>query len=132
MTETRGRVESISAVTLATIDMGRAVAFYDALGLDRLYGGADEPFTSYRIGAGFLNLQLDPAYVAARSVWGRLVLWVDEVDTMYERCRAAGYDPLMAPSNAPWGERYFHIRDPDGHEVSLARPLDPPGTRSNP
>jgi len=23
-----------------------------------------------------------------------------------------------------WGERYFHIIDPDGHEISLAKPLD--------
>ncbi|MEC8370717.1 MAG: VOC family protein, partial [Pseudomonadota bacterium] len=22
------------------------------------------------------------------------------------------------------GERYFHITDPDGHELSFARPLD--------
>jgi uncharacterized glyoxalase superfamily protein PhnB len=29
----------------------------------------------------------------------------------------------MAPSDAPWGERYFHIRDPDGHELSFARRL---------
>ncbi|MEE9270499.1 MAG: VOC family protein, partial [Candidatus Krumholzibacteria bacterium] len=24
---------------------------------------------------------------------------------------------------AEWGERYFHITDPDGHELSFARPL---------
>jgi uncharacterized glyoxalase superfamily protein PhnB len=22
-----------------------------------------------------------------------------------------------------WGERYFHIVDPDGHELSFARPI---------
>jgi hypothetical protein len=27
--------------------------------------------------------------------------------------------------NAPWGERCFHIHDPDGHELSFARPLAP-------
>ncbi|MGH8701888.1 MAG: VOC family protein, partial [Burkholderiales bacterium] len=27
------------------------------------------------------------------------------------------------PADAPWGERYFHISDPDGHELSFARPL---------
>jgi uncharacterized glyoxalase superfamily protein PhnB len=26
------------------------------------------------------------------------------------------------PRDAPWGERYFHMRDPDGHELSFARP----------
>jgi len=28
-----------------------------------------------------------------------------------------------APLNASWGERYFHLHDPDGHELSFARPL---------
>ena len=27
------------------------------------------------------------------------------------------------PRDAEWGERYFHILDPDGHELSFARPL---------
>ncbi|MCY3569357.1 MAG: VOC family protein, partial [Chloroflexi bacterium] len=25
---------------------------------------------------------------------------------------------------APWRERYFHIVDPDGHEISFAKPLE--------
>jgi len=24
------------------------------------------------------------------------------------------------PRDAPWGERFFRVRDPDGHEVSVA------------
>jgi uncharacterized glyoxalase superfamily protein PhnB len=27
----------------------------------------------------------------------------------------------MSPTDAPWGERYFHLRDPDGHELSFAK-----------
>ena len=56
---------------------------------------------------------------------GRVVLWVDDVDAMYRRALAAGFDPATSPTNAPWGERYFHIHDPDGHELSFARPLAP-------
>ena len=37
--------------------------------------------------------------------------------------RAAGLSPLMAPSDAPWGERYFHIDDPSGHQIANAKPL---------
>jgi len=75
-------VESISAVTLLTVDMGAAVAFYLALGFHLLYGGPAAPFTSFRVGNGYLNLQLDAARSAGRSVWGRVVLWVDDVDAM--------------------------------------------------
>ena len=27
------------------------------------------------------------------------------------------------PKDASWGERYFHMLDPDGHELSFARPI---------
>jgi uncharacterized glyoxalase superfamily protein PhnB len=35
-----------------------------------------------------------------------------------------GVTPSTIPEDAPWGERYFHINDPDGHEVSFARRLE--------
>jgi catechol 2,3-dioxygenase-like lactoylglutathione lyase family enzyme len=114
-------VESISAVTLVTLDMAESVAFYEALGFRMLYGGAEAAFTSFRAGNGYLNLQLGET--AARVVWGRVVFWVDDVDAMYRRALAAGFVPVTAPANASWGERYFHLHDPDGHELSFARPL---------
>jgi catechol 2,3-dioxygenase-like lactoylglutathione lyase family enzyme len=121
----REPVESISAVTLLTVDMVEAVAFYQALGFHLLYGGREAPFTSFRVGAGYLNLQLDTLGSHRSAVWGRVVLWVDDVDAMYRRALAAGFDPKTSPTDAPWGERYFHIHDPDGHELSFARPLAP-------
>ena len=27
------------------------------------------------------------------------------------------------PSDAAWGERYFHIREPDGYQLSFATPI---------
>ena len=118
-------LESISAVTLAVSDMARAVAFYDALGFDRRYGGPDAAFTSYAVGTGFVNLQLDPDHAPLPGIWGRVILWVDDVDAQHARALSAGLAPEAAPADAPWGERYFHLRDPDGHELSFARPLGP-------
>ncbi len=116
-------VQSISAVTLLTNDMGRAVTFYGALGFRLLYGGPASPFSSFRAGEGYLNLQLasDGRPVAPR--WGRVVLWVDDVDAMYQRVLRCGIAPETTPADAAWGERYFHVKDPDGHELSFARPL---------
>jgi catechol 2,3-dioxygenase-like lactoylglutathione lyase family enzyme len=116
-------VERISAVTLLTVNMVEAVAFYQALGFLLLYGGPEAPFTSFRVGAGYLNLQLDTVGSPRRAVWGRVVFWVDDVDAMYRRALAAGFDPETSPADAAWGERYFHIHDRDGHELSFARPL---------
>lgn len=116
-------VTALSAVTLATADMEASVAFYEALGFAVTFGGRDTPFTTYRAGPQFLNVQLDPDHAPGGRIWGRVIFWVDDVDATYERARAAGYRPEMPPSDAPWGERYFHLRDPDGHELSFARPL---------
>ena len=123
MSSDRGPIESISAVTFAVSDMRVSVAFYDAAGFRLLYGGAADPFTSYAVGAGFVNLQLDPEHAPIPAIWGRAIFYVDDVDAMHARLVAAGYHPEMAPSDAPWGERYFHVHDPDGHELSFARPL---------
>jgi catechol 2,3-dioxygenase-like lactoylglutathione lyase family enzyme len=121
----REPVESISAVTLLTVNMVEAVAFYQALGFHLLYGGEKESFTSFRVGAGYLNLQLGTVGCPRTAVWGRVVFWVDDVDAMHRRALAAGFDPETSPADAPWGERYFHIHDADGHELSFARPLGP-------
>jgi len=121
----REPVERISAVTLLTVNMVEAVAFYEALGFHLLYGGPEAPFTSFRVGAGYLNLELDTVGSPRRAGWGRVVFWVDDVDAMYRRALAAGFDPETSPADAPWGERYFHIHDRDGHELSFARPLAP-------
>jgi catechol 2,3-dioxygenase-like lactoylglutathione lyase family enzyme len=113
---------AISAVTLATRDMARAVGFYRALGFEPASGGATAAFTSFAVGTGYLNLIAAPPD-ARWSWWGRVIIHVDDVDALHARARAAGLAPEAPPRDAEWGERYFHLTDPDGHELSFARPL---------
>lgn len=115
------KVLTLSAVTLATRDMARAVRFYEALGFPLKYGGPSETFTSFEFGGTFLNLIADERAPAAW--WGRVIVYVSDVDGIYRKALAAGLEPEFAPLDAPWGERYFHVVDPDGHEISFARPL---------
>jgi catechol 2,3-dioxygenase-like lactoylglutathione lyase family enzyme len=114
-------IESLSAITLATADMVRSVRFYEALGFVRKFGGPDAPFTSFAFGPSFLNLTTENHGPIAW--WGRVIFYVSDVDAMYAKALAAGMTPSLAPSDAPWGERYFHLSDPDGHELSFAKPL---------
>jgi catechol 2,3-dioxygenase-like lactoylglutathione lyase family enzyme len=119
----------INAVTLSVADMDRSVAFYADLGFPLVVGGAGAPFSTVRAGRSFLNLQLvagwtPPGGALVAGVWGRVIFWVDDVDAVHERAVAHGHRPEFPPADAPWGERYFHLRDPDGHELSFARPLD--------
>ena len=114
------RVTSLSAVTLAVGDMARSVAFYEALGFERLYGGPAAGFTSYRAGESYLNLI---AAEPGAGFWGRAIFYVEDVDEFHAAAVAAGLEPQFTPRDAPWGERYFHITDPDNHEISFAKPL---------
>ncbi|MBV8133536.1 MAG: VOC family protein [Alphaproteobacteria bacterium] len=115
-------IESISAVTLATHDMRLAVRFYRMLGFELLYGGDDAAFSSFRAGSNFINLIAQPSE-RQWSWWGRLIFYVSDVDALYSRLVGAGCSPDAAPRDAEWGERFFHLTDPDGHELSFARPL---------
>ena len=119
-------IEAISASTLGTHDMRRAVGFYLSLGFEIVYGGEASAFTSLRAGPGFLNLITQPADTGW-SWWGRVIFHVTDVDAMFERAVAAGWKPSTTPRDAEWGERYFHLTDLDGHELSFARPLRTPG-----
>jgi len=115
-------VEKISAVTFRVSNMKASVRFYkDVLGMEIIYGGEDGSFSSLRAkdaNTPILNLEQD------RSVpgWGRMIFYVADVDAFWEYLRGKGFNP-ESPRDASWGERYFHMPDPDGHELSFARPI---------
>jgi catechol 2,3-dioxygenase-like lactoylglutathione lyase family enzyme len=115
------KIESINAVTPATHDMARAAGFYRALGFEFRYGGEDADFTSFMVGTGHLNLIAQGA--RQWSWWGRIIFYVSDVDGLYEHALGLGLHPDTKPRDAEWGERFFHITDPDGHELSFAQPL---------
>lgn len=115
-------LKRISAITLRVGDMARAVAFYsDILGLELLYGGKDSFFSSLRIsGAKDAILNLEAG--SANKGWGRIIFYVHDVDEFWHYLKSKGFNPPN-PQDAEWGERYFHLNDPDGHELSFAQPL---------
>ena len=115
-------VRSISAITLSVSDMPRSVEFYHStIGLVLLHGGTNDSFVSFQIGAGFLNLISNMN--TKIQWWGRVIIYVDHVDALYNRILASGWHISGRPQDAPWGERYFHVTDPDGHELSFASPI---------
>jgi catechol 2,3-dioxygenase-like lactoylglutathione lyase family enzyme len=114
-------VEKISAVTLRVANMAASVRFYkDVLGLEIIYGGESSYFTSLRTKDGdtILNLEHGDAVIQ----WGRLIFHVSDGDRFWAYLMEKGFHP-DSPHDASWGERYFHMRDPDGHELSFARPF---------
>jgi uncharacterized glyoxalase superfamily protein PhnB len=65
-------------------------------------------------------LNLEQGDTASR--WGRLIFYVTDVDAFWTHLKQRGFNPEI-PRDASWGERYFHMLDPDGHELSFAQPL---------
>jgi catechol 2,3-dioxygenase-like lactoylglutathione lyase family enzyme len=114
-------VEKISAVTLRVANMQASVRFYKyVLGLEIIHGGEDSYFTSLRTKDGDTILNLEHGTTGIR--WGRLIFHVSDVDCFWANLMEKGFRP-DSPQDAPWGERYFHMPDPDGHELSFARPI---------
>jgi catechol 2,3-dioxygenase-like lactoylglutathione lyase family enzyme len=115
-------IERLSAVTLKVSHMETSLRFYrDVLGLELFYGGLQSGFSSLRVpGTDFpvINLQKAEPIVD----WGRVIFHVEDVDAFWTRLKEEGFCP-NTPEDASWGERYFHVHDPDGHELSSARPL---------
>jgi uncharacterized glyoxalase superfamily protein PhnB len=48
--------------------------------------------------------------------WGRLILYVTHVDALWIHLKERGFEPEI-PRDPSWGERNFHMPDPDGHEL---------------
>lgn len=124
-------VQCINALTLATSNMAASCAFYESLGLTLTYGGPDSSFSTYsadtHLNYAHVNLytsdDFTPAPPGKPQPWGRCVFYTDNVDSFYEQTVARGLKPEFAPQDAVWGERYFHILDPQGHELSFAMPI---------
>ena len=115
------RVEKISAVTFRVRTCGRRCGSTGMFWAWRFYGGEDAFFSSLRAkDAEYPILNLEQG----RSVpgWGRMIFYVADVDAFWEYLRGKGFNP-ESPRDASWGERYFHMPDPDGHELSFARPI---------
>jgi catechol 2,3-dioxygenase-like lactoylglutathione lyase family enzyme len=132
----------ISAVTLRISNMKRSCKFYSQIpGFKLVYGGsANDSFSTFQIGSiqhsVYLNLELinnadlrNPDNDKDRRNFGRIIFHVDDVDKIYlffrnskEISKNISFE--QPPKNAPWGERYFHIREPDGYELSFAKPIE--------
>jgi uncharacterized protein len=131
----------ISLITLGVADLGRARAFYEALGWRA--SGASTPDVAFFHGNGL-----------ALALYGRGALAVDaavpdeptgfsgvtlahnarsksEADQVFAEALAAGAKPLKPPHDTLWGGYSGYFADPDGHLWEVAWnpffPLDADG-----
>ena len=123
------KVSKISAVTLLVSDMKRSVEFYSKIpNFKVVYGGSDSQFTSFLIGdtvKSYLNLKLNETH---STDFGRIIFYTDDVDELFAYIQDDKTVSELGkfeskPQDATWGERFFHMLDPDGYKLSFATPL---------
>jgi len=113
-------IQHISAMTFAVRAMPEAIAFYTKLSFTLVYGGPEARFSTLQAGEAYVNLLVSPGYTP--TWWGRTIFRVDDVGALYRTAIAQGLTPTP-PQDGAWGERYFHLTDPNGHELSFAQVL---------
>ena len=119
----------LNALGIVASDMATSIRFYRLLGLD-VPETPDEGHVDTFLPNG-VRFMLDSEDVVRsfRPDWKRetgnqLALAFEcaspaEVDDLYARAVAAGFDGEKAPWDAFWGQRYAQLRDPDGVPVDL-------------
>lgn len=103
---------------IASPDPARAAVFYqDVLGFELLM---DRGWIQTYGSQADMTVQLS---VAAEGGSGTpvpdLSIEVDDVDTAFERMKAAGFAIAYGPVDEPWGVRRFYVRDPFGKLVNI-------------
>ena len=125
----------LDVVGMVVEDMGRALAFYRELGIE-VPDDADEKGHVEASLPGGLRIawdtsaeirSFDPEWKAATGGSGRigLAFLADspaDVDAIYGRLTALGYEGSREPWDAFWGQRYASVNDPDGNGVDIFCP----------
>lgn len=57
-----------------------------------------------------------------KGVW--MSIWVDDVDSIYQRCLQSGIEVTWPPTDMEWNVREMHIRHPDGHVFRVSRGIE--------
>lgn len=118
----------LDAIGIIATDMAKTLEFYDLFGRERSFDADGhveftfasgfrlmidavetiQSFTTYEPAAGGRNVGL--AFVCASPA---------EVDELHARIVAAGHPSHTEPFDAPWGQRYASVLDPDQNPVDL-------------
>lgn len=120
----------IDAIGIVVSDMKQAIAFYERLGCSFPADAADTPHAESDLGG--VRLMLDSAASLQEMGLlngddsggdGNVALAArcdspEEVDRLYEEMAADGFGRAV-PKDAPWGQRYATLVDPDGTHVDL-------------
>jgi uncharacterized glyoxalase superfamily protein PhnB len=122
-------VPQLNAIGIAVSDMAASIRFYRLVGLD-VPDTPDEGHVDAFLSSG-VRFMLDSEDVIRsflpdlrRTDGNQISIAIEcgspaEVDEIYARVVAAGFEGEKEPWDAFWGQRYALLGDPDGVRVNL-------------
>ena len=119
----------LNAIGIAVADLGRSMQFYRLLGLDFPEETAEGHVEATMASGARLMLDTEDVIRSFLPDWTRangnqvsLAFECEspaDVDELYARVVAAGFEGEKEPWDAFWGQRYALLGDPDGVRVNL-------------
>lgn len=118
-----------TVIEIVSSDLPRSLSFYRLLGLG--VPGTDGPHVEIELpGGNRLAFDTEEIIAGMHPGWtpptsaGRVALafglrTAAEVDELFARVVDAGHPGTLEPFDAPWGQRYASVTDPDGTTVDL-------------
>ena len=124
----------LNAIGIAVADLRRSMEFYRLLGLELPEDPADGHVEAAMANGTRLMFDTEEVIRSFLPAWTRangnqVSLAFDcgspsEVDAVYARVLAAGFEGEKEPWDAAWGQRYALLGDPDGVRVNLYAALE--------
>jgi catechol 2,3-dioxygenase-like lactoylglutathione lyase family enzyme len=122
-------VPQLNAIGVVVSDMAASIRFYRLLGLEVPETPGEGHVDTFLPNGVRFMLDSEDTVRSFRPEWTResgnqLSLAFEcanaaEVDELYERVVADGFDGEKQPWDAFWGQRYAQLRDPNGVPVDL-------------
>ena len=107
-------------------DVRAALTFYrDAFGLQEGFVAPDDSYGTLTGDGGQLQFAArhmapeEPGEPAGFEVW----IEADDVPAAFAAAQAAGAEPLVEPTQKPWGQTIAYVRDPSGILIEIGEPV---------